>query len=394
VSISGRALPSFLAPGRVVHGPGAAAGLGSILHEAGRPTGAVLLVSDRGVASAGLLAGPERSLAAAGYKVTVFADLASEPDLPVTGHTLDLVRDVQPVAVIGVGGGSAMDLAKVAALGATNPGGIGDLILAGARLSLPLPQFQLPTTAGTGSEATRVAVLNGAERKLILAHPGLVSTAAVLDPELTMGLPAATTASTGLDAICHAVESFLSLDATPLTADQSLAALRRLTAILPTSVANGKDLRAREEALIGAYQAGLALNAGVVVGHSIAYTISKRTGLAHGVATAMALPYCLAFNLPRTPERQELLSNTFRAAGRAVNGSLAQAVSDLVRELDSSTGLQQVGIHESAIEVMADECIEVYPRPNNPEPLTKAGLMTLLKFMLVGDLAGFERVHV
>jgi alcohol dehydrogenase class IV len=385
-------MPStFLSPGRVVHGPDTAAELGSLLRLAGCPAGSVLLVTDRGVASTGLLEAPRLSLEAAGYEVTVFSELAAEPDLAIATKAVERARGVKPVAVIGVGGGSAMDLAKVAALGASNPGGVADLATSSAQLRLPVPLFQLPTTAGTGSEATRVAVLNGIERKLIIVHPGLVSTVAVLDPELTVGLPAAATASTGLDAMTHAIESFLSLDASALTEVQSLAALQRLTAILPTVVNHGSGLGHREDALIGAYQAGLSLNAGVVVGHSIAYTIAKRSHLPHGVTTAMALPYCLVYNASRTAERQQILSNTFRAAGRLVTSTPAQAFAELNRELGIPSNLEQVGIAASAIEQMADECIRNYPRTNNPEPMTMAGLSTLLGFMLAGDLTGYER---
>lgn len=384
---------SFLSPGRVVHGSGTSSELGVLLQLAGL-AGRVLLVSDRGVALTGLLEVPRRSLEAAGYEVTVFDELNGEPDLAIASKAVERARGIKPVAVIGVGGGSAMDLAKVAALGASNPGGVADLAAAGAQLRLPVPLFQLPTTAGTGSEATRVAVLNGFDQKLIIAHPGLVSTAAVLDPELSVGLSAEATASTGLDAMAHAIESFLSLDATALTEAQSLAALERLTAILPMVVNRGSELRAREDALIGAYQAGLSLNAGVVVGHSIAYAIAKRTHLPHGVTTAMALPYCLVYNVSRTAGRQEILSNTFRAAGRLVTSTSAQAFAELNRELGIPSNLEEVGITASDIERMADECIRNYPRSNNPEPMTMPGLSTLLGFMSAGDLAGYERQRV
>ena len=195
-----------------------------------------------------------------------------------------------------------MDLAKVMALLATNDGPIESHVGADLPEKPPVPFALVPTTAGTGAETTRIAMLAAESGKRIVSHRMLVPLVAALDVDLVMTLPASVTSATGMDALTHAAESFLSTSSSVLSTSMSLRAAQLLSEWLPLAYAQPDDRKARRATLYGAFLAGLSLNAGAVLGHSMAYTVANRAHAAHGVTTAMALPFCLAYNAPARVE--------------------------------------------------------------------------------------------
>lgn len=376
----------FVAPARVLAGPGSSDGIGAELRALGvHPgDGIVPLVADVAVLELGLAARALASLDAAGFTVDVRPPVGGEP----TPETVRALAPEDPhaavAAVVAIGGGSALDAAKLAALSCDNELDLTAGLPATAEVAPGPPLLAVPTTAGTGAEATAVAMLWHEGAKRMFVHAQLVPRAAVLDPELLTGLPAPVTAAGGLDAISHAVESLLSTFRTPLSETAGKAALALLGEAVPAAYADGGDLAARHATLLGAYQAGLALNASVVLGHSLAYVVAAHAGrLAHGVACAMALPYCLAHARPaRVYQIDEIAQIVVgeRDAERFVRW--------LVEQNDAMgipPSLAALGIEADALPAMARECVESYPRPNHPVPIDAEGVERLLTHFHQGD---------
>jgi alcohol dehydrogenase class IV len=374
----------FVSPRRVLAGPGASADIGrELLGRVGPHTGTVLLVADSAVLKLGLTDPIVAAVGAAGFCVEVCAPVTGEPT-PETVRAATATVVAGPVAaVVGVGGGSALDVAKLVALRVANANLDVHVGLAPTANLFPGPPLvAVPTTAGTGAEATAVAMLWNDGTKRMFVHPHLVPEIAVLDPDLLCGLPPAVTAAGGLDAISHAVEAMLSTFRTPLTESAARSALGLLGGAVAAAYETG-DPAARNATLLGAYQAGLALNASVVLGHSIAYTIAARTGLPHGVTCAMALPYCLAH---ARPVREAAIAEM---AGIVCDVADAEQLVHWLIAMNATMGippsLESVGIAAGALPEMVRECIELYPRPNSPVPVEAGGLHLLLRRFLRGE---------
>lgn len=380
-------LIEIVAPRRLVAGDDAIDGLGAIIRELAPESGPVLVVSDRVIVELGLAERATRPLAAAGYDSVVFGEIAAEPDLPLIDRLAVVAAEESFVAVVGIGGGSALDPAKLAAAMATN-----DIppveIVEGRPLERPtLPLVLAPTTAGTGAEGSRNSVVAHDGRKRVVSSPYLCPSVALLDATLTVSSPPAVTAASGVDALCHAVESALSTYANPFTLANAFAAMRSIPKALPVAYVDGADLPARRAMLYAAYLAGLSLNAVTVLGHTMGYTIAGRTGLGHGITCAMSLPYCLAYN--QTAEKVRLREIAHEVgAGDTELPLWSRRFGD---GLQIPASLREVGIPSAAIEALAVECIERYPRPNNPVPFERDRLVRLYRRFYDGDIDGAVR---
>jgi alcohol dehydrogenase class IV len=377
---------SLVFPARVVVGAGAADSLGTLLLEEADP-GPLLVVCDAVLAERGSLARPFASLHEAGFDVSVFDDVRGEPTVELAERVRSLAAGRGFVHVVGIGGGSAMDLAKVAAALAADPSlhlaglALGDRLPACARLAL------VPTTAGTGAEATVVAMLTGPDGKMILRSPSFVPSLAVLDATLTTSLPPGPTAATGLDALAHALEAYTSLNATPLSDAAAIHAARLVAGSLERACTDGGDVATREQTLIAAHLAGQALNAGVVVGHSMAYVLAEQAHLPHGVSTAMALPYSLLYNVAETRERLDAIAPALTGDPGAGARELILWTGDLATRLGIPASSTAAGIAPGRAAEHAAKVIRSYPRPTNPRPIEQASLTRLFELMEPGDLA-------
>jgi alcohol dehydrogenase class IV len=369
-------------PRRLLTGDGTLARLGDALTRLEVPPGPVFCVADAAVAELGVAELAIDALRSAGYEPGPPVRAAGEPDLAAAADVVAHVRERPYVAVVGLGGGSALDPAKLAAGLATNPGGVEEYTAGQTIDRPPLPLALVPTTAGTGAEASRNAIVTLGDRKAVVGSPLLVPLLAVLDPLLVVSCPPAVTAASGLDALAHAFEATLSTWATPLTTLNALAAAASLARWLPAAVEDGSDLPARRATLTAAHQAGLALNASALLGHSLAYTIAARTHLPHGVTTAVALPYCVAYAAGAAPAPTRLLA---RAVGAEASG-LARWTQAFAGRLGVRGSLAELGIPESELPAMVDECLEAYPRPNNPRRLDRERLLELYRCFHAGDL--------
>lgn len=368
--------------------PGAAARLGTQVLEMGCRS--VLLVTDAGVLAAGLLDGVLTGLAEAGVAVSVFSQVQADPPEAVIMAAVSAAQACAADCVVGLGGGSSLDVAKLAALlarsGETLAQVYGMNIAKGPRLPLIL----LPTTAGTGSEVTAVSVVTtGAGEKNVVISPLLLPDRAVLDAALTVGLPAHVTAATGIDAMVHAVEAYTSLHLkNPISDCLAREALRLLAGNLFQACQNGSDLQARENMLLGACLAGMAFaNAPVAAVHALAYPLGARFHVPHGLSNALVLGPVMRFNLdtvaPLYAQLADIVLPGISGNDRDRALALADYLGSLAAELGLATRLREVGVTEADIEALAQDAMkQTRLLGNNPRPVSLEDVRAIYREVL------------
>jgi alcohol dehydrogenase len=325
-------------------GVGAAGRLPEIVRGTGRDT--VVLVTDAALAATPVAARVTGALEAAGITVTVFAGVHPNPttdDLAAGADAAAAAGDPDRIALVAVGGGSPIDAAKGIAVAGVNPQRGRDLDYRGAFTRPALPIVAVPTTAGTGAETNAFGVVTdpGARRKFYVGHASSLPAAAVLDPALTVGLPPAATAATGMDALTHALESYLSIRASPWSDGIALQAMRMIAGHLPRAHADGGDLEARAQMLLAAHMAGIGMAAtGLGLCHAIGHALGGRFGVAHGVALTMVLPQVLRFNAPACEDRLGQAAAALGAADPARSAAWnAAAAVDAIERLAGRVGM-------------------------------------------------------
>lgn len=339
----------------------------------------LFLVTDAGLIKARLIDGALASLAAAKLDVTVFSDvLADPPELSVQA-AVDAARAAGVDGVVGFGGGSSLDTAKLVALLARTPQTLPAIYGIGLARGPRLPLVQVPTTAGTGSEVTPISILTTpSHEKKGVVSPLLYPDVALLDSRLTLGLPPATTAMTGVDAMVHAIEAFSTrLKKNPLSDALALKALQLLYANLPAAVTDGKDATVRENMLLGSLFAGMAFaNAPVAAVHALAYPLGGHYGLPHGLTNSLVFVAVLKFNLP-------LAQALYAQLGRAILPRLAAAgdgeaatafvaaISERVASMPYAQTLRDAGVKESDLPMLAEDAMKVQRLlVNNPRDVS------------------------
>jgi alcohol dehydrogenase len=366
-------LGNFRVNTSIVFGRGGISQLGQIAQDMGAQR--FLLVADPALADLGLLEPARNSLNEAGLEGEVFQDLEAEPYLDSADGAAAIGRNLEADLVIGMGGGSAMDTAKAAAMLVANEGKAEDYVGLN-RVSFPGPAtIMIPTTAGTGAEVTFTGVFTNRETgvKGGINSPFLFPHVALLDPELTIGLPPNVTAYTGMDALTHAVESVTSRSATVFTEALALAAVRLIAANLRRAVFHGDDMEARENMLYGSLLAGLALaDAGVGAAHALAYPLGGRYRIPHGLANAVLIPAVMEFNLPAAERPLALIA---RSMGEPVEGLPARRAADVavdaVAMLRNDIGIpcffSDLDVPRSDIPALIEDALKVTrPVENNP----------------------------
>jgi alcohol dehydrogenase len=259
----------------------------------------ILVVTDPALEKIGLVQRVTNPLVERGYDVEIYTDVVPEPPLETGEKLVSFTREGKFDLVIGVGGGSAMDLAKLAAVLAVHEGKVADYLnLTGTRKveEKGLPKILIPTTSGTGSEVTNISVLSLDTTKDVVTHDYLLADVAIVDPQLTVSVPPRVTAATGIDALTHAVEAYVSVNASPTSDGLALQAIRLIARSLRKAVENGTDKQARIDMSNGSYLAGLAFfNAGVAGVHALAYPLGGQFHIPHGESNAVLLPYVMGY---------------------------------------------------------------------------------------------------
>lgn len=368
---------TFRAAGEITFGAGAIDRLGTAIKKTGGKK--VFLVVDPGFARTGAFQKVTQNLEKEGLPFVLFDRAEPEPRTRVADESGELARKEKCDFVLGVGGGSAMDTAKAAAVLATNGGRARDYQGLDKVPRPGLLKGMVPTTAGTGSEVTFTAVFINEEEKKKggINSPYLYPEMSVLDPELTLTLPPAATAFTGMDALAHAIESYTSLAANPLSEIFSLQAIQLIGKSLRRAMEKGTDLEARTDMLMGSLLAGMGLaNAGVTAVHSLSYPLGGRFRIPHGVGNGLLLPAVMEYNVL---SRTDKFSRIAKAMGEEVEGrsareaaiSAVESVKRLSRDIEFPQRLSDLGIPESALPGMAEEALQVTrPMENNPKPVS------------------------
>lgn len=367
---------------------GAASRLGEI---AGRRLGErVLFVTDPGLRRLGLCGGALASLEAAGIVVTVFDEVEADPSRKTLMSAVEAGAGAKVTGIVGFGGGSSLDVAKLAALllgsGEDLDGAWGVAQAKGPRLPLVL----VPTTAGTGSEVTPVSIITvGEEEKRGVSSPIILPDIAVLDASLTLGLPPAITAATGVDAMVHAIEAYASKNANnnPLSKMLARQALQLLGANIEKAVFEGSNVEARGAMLLGSMLAGQAFaNSPVAAVHALAYPIGGIFHVPHGLSNALVLPHVLRFNAPDAAHLYaEIAADAFPALEReeSVQGRCAgfiETLADLSKRLGMQTKLREVGIGEEHLPKMASDAMKQQRLlVNNPRAVSETDALTIYK---------------
>ncbi|MES0873404.1 iron-containing alcohol dehydrogenase [Sinimarinibacterium sp. HSW-8] len=307
-------------------GPGSSLQLCEAIARAGVQR--LLVVSDAMLVKIGLLQPMLDKLKALGVHTVLYDGVQPDPTIEQIETGLALLKRERCTAILAIGGGSSMDAAKVIAARATNPHKIAWMAGLMRILFKPMPLYVVPTTAGTGSEVTIAAVVSdpASARKFAIMDPKLVPVGAALDGALMTGLPPAITAATGMDALTHAVEAYISRNATPETDADALEATRLIMHNLPKVMADGSDLQARQNMALASYKAGVAFTkAGVGYVHAISHKLGALYHVPHGLANAIVLPYVLEYSKPACTQR---LAELAEAAGLKRGGESADRLAD------------------------------------------------------------------
>lgn len=360
--------------------------LGEIL--AGRFTERqVLIVTDGGLVKAGLLEPVEQSLRSHGFEVTVFDRVVADPPEALVLESAQLARDHQINLVVGLGGGSSLDVAKLTAILANSSQELSGLYGIDNVRGQRLPLVQIPTTAGTGSEVTNISILTtGETTKMGVVSRQLYCDFVLLDAQLTVGLPATHTAATGIDAMVHAIEAYTSQHKkNPLSDALAREALRLISGQLVIVCRNGSDRKAREAVLLGATLAGQAFsNSPVAAVHALAYPLGGHYHIPHGLSNALMLGAVLRYNARQAaPLYAELADVLNVAAGGDVNARCDAFIEEMIRIMDESGAprrLRDVGVKEDTLPLLASDAMkQTRLLINNPVEVTEADALDLYR---------------
>lgn len=370
---------SFTGAKKIVFGRDSFNQLGDHIKELGgkKP----LIVMDGNLAEAGFRQKIDDVCHAVKLKYVLYDKVVAEPPLELADEAAEVARKEKIDSVVGIGGGSAMDVAKAVAVIVANKGKAQDYLGLNNIPGPGLPKIMIPTTAGTGSEVTFTSVFirKDLNKKEGMNSPYLYPELAILDPLLTLTVPPAVTATTGVDALCHAVESYMSINASPMSEMVSLEAISLIAENLRTCVHDGSNVDAREQMLLGSLYAGLGLaNAGVTAVHSLSYPLGGRYGIPHGLANTILLPAVMRFNLPGAIEKCAVIAETMgeyvddlslRDAAQLAVG----AIEDLILDCSIYDSLETLGISPEDFPELAEIAMTVArPLANNPRRVTVA----------------------
>jgi alcohol dehydrogenase len=338
-----------------------------------------LIVTDAGFLKTGLVDAPMASLRAANLEVSIFSDVVADPPEAVVLQAAADARKNNIDLVIGFGGGSSMDVAKLIAVLTAGDQPLATMYGIGNVKGARLPLVQVPTTAGTGSEVTPISIVTtGATTKMGVVSPHLYADLAILDAELTVGLPPKVTAATGIDAMVHAIEAYTTrLKKNPLSDMLARQALTLLVNNLIPACEDGKNLEARQAMLLGAMLAGQAFsNAPCAAVHALAYPIGGIFHVPHGLSNALVLPHVLRFNAAHAAahyaELAEIVAPKAQGSIEARSNALIEMMEQIAVRTGIETQLRQVGIAESDLDRLADDAmLQTRLLTNNPRALSR-----------------------
>lgn len=356
----------------------------------------LMILADPGVIEVGIVENLKEQLKGGGIEYKIYSNVVPELPLNSGNEALQTLKDYNAELVIGIGGGSTLDVAKAIAVLHNNEGKIEEYLnLSGTKKlkSKGLPKILIPTTSGTGAEVTDIAVFSLEDTKDVITHEYLLADVAIVDPKLTYSLPSRITAATGVDALTHALEAFVSVNATPLTETLSLEAIRKISTSLRTAVWNGTNEEARRNMAWGSLMAGLSFyNAGVAGVHALAYPLGGLFKIPHGEANAMLLPYIFDYIWPSCIDKMLIIANAFEISTEYLNKrevalEVVKELKNIISDVGIPVSLDAVGVKENDIMLLAENGIkQTRLLERSPMPFTLDDVKDCYMAALLGEL--------
>jgi alcohol dehydrogenase class IV len=383
---------AFLVPPVLIFGSGASAQVGEECRRLGVNKG--LVVTDEVLLKLGVLDDIKQALKQAKVQFAVYSGVFTEPTVEFVQEGLKSYQENGCDFLLAVGGGSAIDTAKAISVMVTNKGAVEDYQGANKVKEKGAPLIAVPTTAGTGSEVTQFTIITDTKRdvKMLIASPFLIPQQAIVDPLLTLSMPRGLTAATGIDALTHAIEAYVSVKAQPMSDIFALSAIELISGNLRQAWSNGNNREAREKTMLGALQAGIAFsNSSVALVHGMSRPIGAYFHVAHGVSNAALLSVVTEFSLIGNPERYAHIA---QAMGENIEGLTvletadlaAEAIARLVEDIEVPS-LAELGVDEDKLNQlapqMAEDAIASGSPANNPRRATKEEIVELYKLAYV-----------
>lgn len=357
----------------------------------------ILIVADPVLKQIGLLDEVVKPLSKADYKFDIYTDIIPEPLLETGQALVDFARNGNYSLIIGIGGGSALDLAKLAAVFITNEGKVEEYLnLTGTKTlqNKGIPKILIATTSGTGAEVTNISVLALEHTKDVISHDFLIADVAIVDPQLTVSVPAKVTAATGADALTHAIEAYISVNANPYSDGLALQAIKLISSSLRNAVKNGSNKEARIDMAYGSYLAGLSFfNAGVGAIHALAYPLGGQFHIAHGDSNAVLIPYVMSYIRNSCFVK---MGNIFKAMGGSTTGLSNEEASvkciDCLVKLLKDIGIPQTlggfNIPSSALDQLTSDGVKQKRLLSRcPMPLTEQDISNIYSSAFSGTIA-------
>lgn len=385
----------YFMPTRVECGNGISEKTGELVKELGVTR--VLIVTDKGVRAANLLEGIEKSLLDVNVDYEIYDEVEPNPSSETIHRGVDYLKQHKSDAVLAVGGGSSIDTAKGIAAMATNPGHILEYEGVGKITNLPLPIIAIPTTAGTGSETTNSTIVTNRETsfKLAVISPHLFPNLAILDPALTLGLPQEITAATGMDALTHAIESYTSKAANPVSQAFAMQAVKMIGENLTKSYFVGTDLVSRENMLVASMLAGVAFSQSRLGNvHAISHTLGGVFNISHGIANAALLPFVMKFNLPACADKYKDIAialgkdvsglSTLQAAEKAI-----ETVIEMNQSMNIPPNIKDLGVSLDYLSKLVEDSMRSGNVLINPRLTKPADIQSIIERAYYGDLEEF-----
>ena len=326
----------------------------------------VMIITDNGVWKAGLIEKPKAILESAGIKVEIVNDVPPEPEMQQVKDIYARVKDSDSQVIIGIGGGSSMDVSKLISALEYNKN-FEENMLDGSKISKKgLPLIMVPTTAGTGAEVTpnAIVVVPEKEVKIGIVSQFMIPDCVILDPAMTEKLPPAITASTGMDAFAHCIECLTSNKSNPLCDLFALRGIKLISRSIRKAYANGSDMQAREDMLLAAFYGGLSITAaGTTAVHALSYPLGGKYRIAHGVSNAMLLPHVMQFNLDAIEDElvtaaSEMGISVENRSKREVAQDVVDSIASMVKDLNIPSDLKKYGITENDLDGIVDAASE------------------------------------
>ena len=381
---------SLLNIGKIVAGAGCIKQITDIV--ADYEAKSVVIITDQGVWDCGLVEKSKALLERAGVNVHVIHNTPPEPAVDQVAAIFQTAKEFSCQMVIGIGGGSSMDTAKIVSLLLTNRVNLRDLV--GGKVQIRrrgVPTLMIPTTAGTGAEATpnAIVLVPEEELKVGIVSEKMIADCVILDPEMTIDLPKHITANTGMDALCHAIECYISKKANPFSDTFALKAVTLISRSIRTAYQDGHNLKAREDMLLGALFGGISIaTSSTTAVHALSYPLGGKYHIPHGLSNAILLPDVMKFNLDVCEEKfkdiaaamqLDIVGCTIRQAAEKMIDNLYSLLEDLHVKCD----LKAKGINEAALDDMIEAAAKVTRLlDNNPKVVTKEDMRAIYKKLL------------